>query len=121
MHPVSCLQIPSISFLERSGIVMLRYFSPTSAIEYPIPAAELRFHRDPKTGERMEIDSPSSLSRISHSKPSEAPPKPLKFDYKGNYGVGIHWSDGHYTDIFPYEVLKQIGQEVAAQKQKPQQ
>ena len=32
----------------------------------------------------------------------------MKFDTKGNYGVSIVWSDGHYADIVPYEVIRGI-------------
>ena len=37
---------------------------------------------------------------------------PTKLDHKGQYGVAIVWSDGHYADIFPYDVLKGIAEEV---------
>jgi len=37
---------------------------------------------------------------------------PTKFEMKGNYGVAIHWSDGHFADIFPFRILKQIVDEV---------
>lgn len=37
--------------------------------------------------------------------------KPIKFDLKGNYGVSVVWSDGHYADIFPYDILKKIALE----------
>jgi DUF971 family protein len=31
---------------------------------------------------------------------------PTSFECKGNYGVGIVWSDGHHADIHTFEVLK---------------
>jgi DUF971 family protein len=36
---------------------------------------------------------------------------PTSFDAKGNYGVGIVWSDGHYADIYPFSILKSIADE----------
>jgi hypothetical protein len=33
---------------------------------------------------------------------------PARFEMKGNYGVSIHWSDGHCADIFPFSVLRRI-------------
>ena len=35
---------------------------------------------------------------------------PIKFDYKGNYGVAIVWNDGHFADIYPYKILKYIAE-----------
>ena len=86
--------VPSVTFVEGRGIV-LRYFTPSHAIEYSIAPSELRC-RDPKTG--GIITDSSSFKNI----------KPLHFDFKGNYGVAIYWSDGHYADIYPYDVLKKI-------------
>jgi DUF971 family protein len=40
----------------------------------------------------------------------------VKFDHKGQYGVAVVWSDGHYADIFPYDVLRSIAEELATQK-----
>lgn len=40
--------------------------------------------------------------------------KPVHFEFKGNYGVAVHWSDGYTHDIFPYDVLKDIAEEVNA-------
>ena len=34
---------------------------------------------------------------------------PVRLDFKGNYGVAINWNDGHYADIFPFDVLREIG------------
>ena len=34
---------------------------------------------------------------------------PLRLDFKGNYGVAINWDDGHYADIFPFDILREIG------------
>ena len=57
--------------------------------------------RDPKTGKKLNNKNESDYKSI----------KPVHFDYKGNYGVAINWSDGYYEDIFPYEVLKIIAEE----------
>ena len=36
---------------------------------------------------------------------------PIKFDFKGAYGVAINWSDGHFADIYSFEILKRIATE----------
>ena len=96
--------IPSMTYIESRGII-LRYFTTSNAQEYIIPPAELRI-RDPKTGKRLPERSIDSFKGI----------KPVHFDYKGNYGVAINWTDGHYADIFPYEVLKEVAEDVAKTK-----
>ena len=35
-----------------------------------------------------------------------------KIEYKGQYGVSFTWNDGHYADIFSFEVLRAICEEV---------
>ena len=37
---------------------------------------------------------------------------PLRLDFKGNYGVAINWDDGHYADIFPFDILREIGEDL---------
>ena len=59
--------------------------------------------RDPLTGELLP-DSPGREER--QQKYSGL--VPVKFDIKGNYGVAVIWSDGHYADIFGFEVLKEM-------------
>ncbi len=93
--------VPSLSYHESRGIV-LRYFGPSSVEEYAIPAWEMR-GRDPLTGELLP-DSPGREER--QQKYSGL--VPVKFDIKGNYGVAVIWSDGHYADIFGFEVLKEM-------------
>lgn len=84
---------------------MLRYFTPSQAVEYLIPHEELRV-RDPNTGKVVRGEDKQKYKDIT----------PVKFDSKGNYGVGIVWSDGHYADIFKYDVLKSIADEIARSK-----
>ena len=91
--------IPSIQHIENKGIV-IRYFTSSQIIEYIIEPFQLRI-RDPKTGKRMSNRNESDYKSV----------KPVHFDYKGNYGVAINWSDGFYEDIFPYEILKIIAEE----------
>lgn len=31
---------------------------------------------------------------------------------KGNYGVSIVWDDGHYADIFSFDILKKIANDI---------
>lgn len=35
---------------------------------------------------------------------------PVFLDFKGNYGVAINWSDGHFADIYPFDILREIGE-----------
>jgi len=96
--------IPSMTYIESRGII-LRYFTTSNAQEYIIPPSELRI-RDPKTGKRIPERSIDNFKGI----------KPVHFDYKGNYGVAINWTDGHYADIFPYEILKEIAEDVKSKQ-----
>lgn len=94
--------VPQVSFNESKGKVMVRYFTLSSAVEYAIPPLELR-RRYPHTG--LE-HSPEDQVYVDPAV------KPVHFDVKGNYGVAIQWNDGYYTDIFPFEVLRQIALEL---------
>jgi DUF971 family protein len=96
--------VPSLTFIEGRGVIM-RYFSTSNATEHIIPAVELRV-RDPQTGRTL----PDHATKRASVGLQTA--KPIHFDFKGNYGVAINWSDGHYADIFPFEVLKTIAQEL---------
>jgi DUF971 family protein len=37
---------------------------------------------------------------------------PETLDFKGNYGVAVVWTDGHYADIFPFHILRQIAHDL---------
>lgn len=89
--------VPSISYLESRGII-LRYFTAERAYEYILSPAELRM-RDPATGKRV----------VSAVVPHGV--HPVGFDFKGSYGVAISWSDNHFADIYPFDVLKRIAEE----------
>lgn len=89
-----------------SASLCRRYFYPSHAEEYFVPALELR-QRDANTGDRLPADVRASLLATWGA----ARPEPVRFDTKGNYGVAVHWSDGHYADIFSYEVLKRIAED----------
>ena len=99
MLSYNILQIPQVTYNESKDALLLRYFTSSSAIEYSIPRKELR-NRDPKTGHMI-----NTLNYIPNNY------KPVQFEYKGNYGVAIIWDDAYYTDIFPYEILKNIANE----------
>ncbi len=34
--------------------------------------------------------------------------KPVKISYVGRYAIHIHWSDGHSTGIYPFELLRAL-------------
>ena len=42
---------------------------------------------------------PTSISQDVH---------PLKIELVGNYAITIHWSDGHHTGIYAFELLRKI-------------
>ncbi len=85
-------------------MLLLRYFTASQAVEYAIPAKELRM-RDPMTGKFRPL--PPSAAEDAY---------PTAFDLKGHYGVSIVWSDGHFADIYPYDVLRNIALEIAEHK-----
>lgn len=91
-------------------MLLLRYFTASQAVEYSIPAAELRL-RDPMTG----LPRPP-LAPIPNASLEE--PFPTALDLKGHYGVSIVWSDGHFADIYPYDVLRKIAMDVAGKGEK---
>jgi DUF971 family protein len=87
--------------MEAQGLLCLRYFGASSVTEHRVPALELRL-RDPDTGDRIPSRSVSDLDPLV---------RPVGFDNKGNYGLAVSWSDGHYADIFAFETLKRIAEE----------
>lgn len=99
-------QIPSVSYSKSRGVLLLRYFTASQAVEYSIPASELRL-RDPMTG--LPRPPLPSISGYSSDEPF-----PTTLDLKGQYGVSIVWSDGHFADIYPYDVLRKIALDIAS-------
>lgn len=102
---LNAIMIPSISFDSSRGII-LRYFGASSVEEFAVPCWQIR-DRDPLTGDLLPA-APSDSERKAKYEAVE----PVKFDTKGNYGVSIVWSDGHYADIFPFEVLRILAERV---------
>lgn len=92
-----------MSYSRARDVLILRYFTASQAIEYAIPSAELRA-RDPMSGQ-VRTPLPGS--------PSSEGAYPTTLDLKGQYGVAIVWSDGHFADIYPYEVLRKIAQDIS--------
>jgi DUF971 family protein len=103
------LQIPTISLSSTGTEFLLRYYGGASTSEYSIPVEELRL-RDPMTG-KVRLPEGTSAEEMKRKLTGVIPEK---FDHKGQYGVAIVWSDGHFADIFPYDVLRGIAEEVAA-------
>lgn len=101
--------VPSIRVAGDGQEVVLRYYGASRTREYIIPAVELRM-RDPMTG-RLRL--PAGVSREAFIQQMKSV-TPDKFDHKGQYGVAIVWSDGHFADIFPYDVLRTIAEDVIA-------
>jgi hypothetical protein len=113
------LQIPTVHYVESKQILLLRYFTASSAVEFSVPVSELR-QRDPATGRRI---IPLASSSSSHQSPSsqvssssEQTPLPVKLETKGRYGVGILWDDGYHADIFSFDVLKRIALDISSAK-----
>jgi hypothetical protein len=110
---VTAALIPSLSYQAgrgEGGSIVLRYFGASSVTEYVVPAWQVR-DRDPLTGGLLP-DAPSEEERQRRYSDS-AGVHPVTFDVKGNYGVSIVWSDGHYADIFPFDVLSKLAEELS--------
>jgi len=95
---------PTLTYIDSRHVVVVRYFTASQATEFAVPALELRI-RNPQTGDLL----PDHERRRAN--PTLRAAKPVHFDFKGNYGVAVNWSDGHHADIFPFDVLKRIGEE----------
>ena len=64
-----------------------------------------------------QLLSAAEYARIkAHGRALYGEVAPTKLDHKGQYGVALVWSDGHYADIFPYEVLRAIADEIEMQE-----
>ena len=100
--------VPSLSYSSDNNAVTLRYFTATTVQEYYIPIWELR-SRNPATGNRTEVDVSLSDIELENKYKNMIP---TKFDMKGNYGVSFVWSDGFYMDIFPFEVLREMADNI---------
>jgi DUF971 family protein len=105
------LQVPTITASSNGEELTLRYYTASHTKEYTIPAAELRA-RDPVTGKIRAEAGATAEGTVEKYRVVQA----VKFDHKGQYGVAVVWSDGHYADIFPYDVLRSIAEELATQK-----
>ncbi len=92
--------IPSVQWDRDRGGVRLRYFTATQAFERFVPLALLET-ADAKTGRLAEGGSTAA----ARSSPV------LQVESKGQYGLSIAWK--HQTKIFPYDVLRQIADDVA--------
>jgi DUF971 family protein len=105
---LSAQELPTVSYIDGKGVT-LRYFTAHQAIEYMIPPVELRV-RDPGSG-RLKPDHEKNREKFASA-------KPMRFESKGNYGVGIIWEDGHHGDIFKFDTLRKIAEECALKKDK---
>lgn len=47
------------------------------------------------------------------------PVEPVAIEPVGNYGVSIHWSDGHATGIYRFDLLRQVAAAAGAADQPP--
>lgn len=112
---IGAQQVPTVH-LDSRGVI-LRYFTPSSGVEFVIPPSELR-QRDPKTGTRIRSTSLNNSDVHTSVKIDATPAVPVNFDIRGNYGVAIEWSDGHYADIFSFEVLRQIAEDCSRNEMK---
>jgi DUF971 family protein len=107
---VGVLTVPSVSYQPSQRRLLLRYFSASEATEFYLPIEELRV-RDPRTG-RRQPDAPDPAQTLLQY----AGVSPTALDLKGQYGVAVVWSDGHYADIFTYDALREIAEDVAGDK-----
>lgn len=86
----------------------MRYFLPSHALEFNIPLEQLRT-RDPQTGLILPTYEKQTKEQIQATFNDTTI---TKLDFKGAYGVAFVWSDGHYADIFPFDTLRKIGEEL---------
>lgn len=103
---LSIPQTPSVSYNSTKRVLLLRYFTATSATELSVPVEELRV-RDPQCGAVLPGQDKLQYTGVS----------PVTLDFKGRYGVSVVWSDGHFADIFPFHVLRRIAEELSSGKQ----
>ena len=104
---VSASSTPSVSLDNSKKLFIMRYFTSSRADELSCPMWEIR-RRDAKTGAVSDADS----LRLDYLRSVEI----TTVEQKGHYGVAFVWSDGHYADIFPFDVLRQICEEVSRSK-----
>jgi DUF971 family protein len=53
----------------------------------------------------------------------QRPPRPVEpttLAAVGNYGVSVHWSDGHATGIYRFDFLRRLAEEVGANDEPPE-
>lgn len=96
-----------MSYNSARRVLLLRYFTATSATELSVPVEELRV-RDPQSG---------AVLAGQQDRRQYAGVSPVTLDFKGRYGVSVVWSDGHFADIFPFHVLRRIAEEVSSGEQ----
>ena len=66
---------------------------------------------------RVERDKPPPMFPII--KPEEAqPPRPTAIDPVGRYAYQFTWNDGHSSGIYTFDVLRQLGEQSAAEPAK---
>ena len=74
---------------------------------------ELRDHCPCATCREQRRAEPDTESLLPILSASEAQPlKVLGMEPVGNYAYTIHFSDGHYTGIFEFTLLRQLGKEL---------
>jgi DUF971 family protein len=105
-------QVPSISLSSSGEQVLLRYYTASRTAEFALPSEELRL-RDPMTGKPRP---PLPGSTAEEVRAQLRGVRPVRFDHKGQYGVAVVWSDGHFADIFPYDVLRSIAEDCARKR-----
>jgi DUF971 family protein len=105
-------QVPSISLSSSGEQVLLRYYTASRTVEFALPSEELRL-RDPMTGRPRPL-LPGSTAEEARAQLKGV--RPVRFDHKGHYGVAVVWSDGHFADIFPYDILRSIAEDCARKR-----
>jgi len=103
----NAITTPSLSLSPDKSKLYLRYITSESAELFQLPVNELRI-RIPSTGKYIE---PASERERVLSDLKKERVKVDKIESRGHYGVNVLWSDGYYTDIFPYEILQNIARE----------
>lgn len=94
---------PHISYDANRNVVLGRFVEASRGYQLEIPPLEIRRRL-------REVDAMMGLK----SEALDSQVRPLEIVPKGNYAVGIKWSDGFDKSMYTYEALRRAMEEFAA-------
>jgi len=98
--------VPLVEYNDKNDVIVMRIFSKEAARQIRLRPADVRWS-DPRTGEALKEGGEEKGAKVT----------PVTFEKKGNYGVSVLWSDGHYASIYTYEALERMAARIAAEKE----